>query len=92
MKWEISPEEIAKRKVSDEEFAQRCRGIFKQVYPKLVKKHYDWFIHIEPESGDYFIAPDEELSFQKAREKHPTADLMAMRLNETGRSALKMVG
>ena len=80
----LSSEEIAKHKACEQEFAQRCREIFKQVYPKLIKEHYNWFIHIEPETGDYFIAEDEEVSFQKAREKHPTADLMAMRLNETG--------
>ena len=27
---------------------------------------------------------DENVSFQKARQQHPTSDIMAMRLNETG--------
>lgn len=80
----LSPEEIARRKAEDEVFAQRCREIFKRVYPELVTEHYNWYIHIEPESGDYFIDPDEEVSFQKARQKHPTARIMAKRLNETG--------
>ncbi len=80
----LSSEEIAKHKACNQEFAQRCREIFKQVYPKLIKEHYNWFIHIEPVTGDYFIAEDEEVSFRKARQKHPTADLMAMRLNEIG--------
>ena len=39
---------------------------------------------IEPESGDYFIDPDPEVAFQKAKEKHPTARILEMRLNETG--------
>jgi hypothetical protein len=76
--------ELAKRKAEDETFAQRCREIFKRVQPELIANHYDWFIHIEPDSGDYFIDPDEETSFQKARQKYPTAKLMAMRINETG--------
>ncbi len=54
------------------------------MYPELVKEHYNWFIQIEPESGDYFIDADEEVSFQKARPQHPTAELMVMRLNEMG--------
>ncbi|NES24550.1 MAG: hypothetical protein F6K41_37995, partial [Symploca sp. SIO3E6] len=44
----ILPGEIARRKAEGEAFAQRCRAIFDQVYPELVKEHYDWFIHIEP--------------------------------------------
>ncbi|NET12283.1 MAG: hypothetical protein F6K08_05175 [Okeania sp. SIO1H6] len=80
----LSPEERARRKAEKEAFARRCREIFGRVYPDLVKEHYDWFIHIEPDSGDYFIDVDENVSFQKARQQHPTSDLMAMRLNETG--------
>jgi len=80
----LSPGEITRRKAEGEVFAQHCRAIFDQVYPELVKEHYDWFIHIEPDSGDYFIDPDEEICFQKIRQKHPNARIMAMRLNETG--------
>ncbi len=80
----LSPEEIAQREAESEAFARRCREIFWRVYPELVRGHYDWFIHIEPDSGDYFIDADENVSFQKARQQHPTADLIVMRLNETG--------
>jgi hypothetical protein len=80
----LSPEEKARRKAEDEAFDRRCEEIFQRVYPELVAEHYNWFIHIEPDSGDYFIDSDEEISFQKARQKHPKAKLMAMRLNETG--------
>jgi hypothetical protein len=80
----LSPEEKARRKAQREEFAQRCRVIFDRVYPELVTDHYDWSIMIEPDSGDYFIAPDPEVAFQKARQKHPTAQILEKRLNETG--------
>ena len=80
----LSPEEKARRQAESEAFSKHCREIFDRVYPKLVAEHYDWFIHIDPDSGDYFIDPDEEVSFQKAHQKHPNARLMAMRLNETG--------
>lgn len=80
----ISSEEIAKRKTEREIFAQRCREIFQRVYPELIQKYYDWFIYIEPNSGQYFIDPERTLARQKAKEKYPTAVLMAMCLNETG--------
>lgn len=80
----LSQAEIAKRQAEERDFSQRCRAIFHRFYSELVAQHYNWFIHIEPDSGDYFIAPDEEVSFQKARSKHPTTRIMAMRLNETG--------
>jgi hypothetical protein len=80
----LSPEEKARRKAENEAFAKRCRVIFDRVYPKLVAEHYDWFIYIEPDSGDYFIDENREVVRQKAKEKHPKARMMAMRLNETG--------
>ena len=80
----LSPEEIARRQAEREEFAQRCRTIFWRVYPKLVAEHYNWFIVIEPDSGEYFIDPDEEVASQKAHQKYPKAVMLRMRLNETG--------
>lgn len=80
----LSPEEIVLRKAENEEFSRRCREIFNRVYPELVEKHYNWSIMIEPESGDYFIDPNPEVAFQKAREKHPNARILEKRLNETG--------
>ncbi len=41
---QLSPEEKAKRQSEDEVFAQRCRVIFEQVRPQLIKNHYDWFV------------------------------------------------
>ena len=80
----LSKEGLAKRKAVREVFALRCQKIFDQVAPQLIAKHYGWSIHIEPNSGDYFIAPAPEVSFQKAKKKHQTARLMEMCLNETG--------
>lgn len=80
----LPPEEIARLEAEDEAFAQRCREIFWRVYPELVKEHYNWFILIEPESGDYFIDPDREVASRKGHEKHPKALMLMKRLNETG--------
>jgi len=81
---QLSPEEKARRKAESEVFAQRCRVIFDRVKPQLIKEHYDWFIVIEPDSGDYFIDEDENIAREKASEKHPDKKRLIMRLNETG--------
>nr|WP_199297981.1 hypothetical protein [Trichocoleus sp. FACHB-40] len=64
--------------------SQRYREIFAQVSPQLINEHYNWFIVIEPNSGDYFVDIDEEIAVQKARHKYPTGMIGIMRLSETG--------
>ncbi|MBW4684042.1 MAG: hypothetical protein KME40_02840 [Komarekiella atlantica HA4396-MV6] len=80
----ISPEEQAKRQAELEAFQQRGRVIFEKLRPQLIEKHYNWFIYIEPESGDYFIAPDSMVAVQQAIEKYPQRRFATFRLNETG--------
>ncbi|MBW4611695.1 MAG: hypothetical protein KME21_00120 [Desmonostoc vinosum HA7617-LM4] len=80
----ISPEEQAKRQAELEAFQQRCRPIFDRLRPELIEKHYNWFIVIEPNSGDYFIDPDSLVAAQKAHEKHPQGRFFTFKLNETG--------
>ena len=82
--YTIPPEELAKREAEKNARSQRYREIFAQVSPQLIKEHYNWFIVIEPNSGDYFVDVDEEIAVQKARQKYPTGMVGIMRLNETG--------
>jgi hypothetical protein len=81
---QLSAEEKARRKAEDEVFYQRCRIVFDRVQPELIKDHYDWFIVIEPESGDYVIDVDETVARQKAREQFGDTMRLMMRINETG--------
>lgn len=83
-KRQLSPEEKAQRKAEDEVFYQRCRVIFNRVQPELIKDHYDWFIVIEPNSGDYIIDSDETVARQKARDQFGDTLRLMMRINETG--------
>ncbi|NEP43146.1 MAG: hypothetical protein F6K35_29550 [Okeania sp. SIO2H7] len=80
----LSPEEIARRKAEREAFGQRCRVVFDRVKPELIEDYYNWFIIIEPDSGDYFIDRDDEIAAKKARQQHPDAWLGTFRINETG--------
>jgi hypothetical protein len=50
----------------------------------LIDNHYNWFLIIEPDSGDYFLEEDELTAYQKARAKYPQGRFFFFRLNETG--------
>jgi len=80
----IPPEELARREAEKNTRGQKARVVFDQVFPQLIDEHYNWFIVIEPNSGDYFIDPDENMADKKARQKYPTGWLVTFRLNETG--------
>ncbi|BAZ14372.1 hypothetical protein NIES4071_62150 [Calothrix sp. NIES-4071] len=61
-----------------------CQVIFDKVKPDLIQTHYNWYITIEPNSGEYFINKDEFAGAMSAYEKYPGADLYTFRINETG--------
>lgn len=81
---QLSAEEKARRMAEDEEFYQRCRVIFDRVRPELIKEHYDWFIVIEPDSGDYIVDQNEINARQKARDRFGQTMRLMMRINQTG--------
>ncbi len=64
----IPPEELARQEAEKKARCQKARSFFEQVAPQLIDDHYNWFIIIEPNSGDYCIDPDEEVAYQKARQ------------------------
>ncbi|MBW4506135.1 MAG: hypothetical protein KME64_06460 [Scytonematopsis contorta HA4267-MV1] len=66
------------------EFRQRCQVIFDKVKPELMQTHYNWYITIEPNSGEYFVTQDDMEGAFKAHEKYPTTKLYCFRINETG--------
>ena len=80
----LSPEELAKRKAEDEQFYQRCWAIFQRLLPELMKEHYNSYIAVEPDSGDYFIDQDKEVASKMAREKYPHVIHHIYGINETG--------
>ena len=79
-----SPEELAQRKAEMQALMKRCDEIFEAAKPKLIDNYYDWFMVIEPESGDYFIDKDDNVAEQKADEKYPDARCVVYCINETG--------
>lgn len=78
-------EQKAQRKAEREAFHQRCKAIFDSVQPELIKTYYNWYMVVEPDSGDYFIERNEEVAMQMARQKYPgTVPLFLFKINETG--------
>lgn len=79
-----TPERMAQYKAEKEASFQRCKAIFEQAKPDLIKDHYGWYMAIEPISGDYFIDADKDNARQKARKKYPDLRTLMFCLNETG--------
>ncbi|MFB2934992.1 hypothetical protein ACE1B6_06910 [Aerosakkonemataceae cyanobacterium BLCC-F154] len=79
-----SEEKKAQWQAESKAFRQRCEVIFKQVQPELIKTHYNWYIAVEPESGDYFIDKNDMVATKMALEKYPHRKLHLFRINETG--------
>ncbi|MDF5719128.1 MAG: hypothetical protein PUP91_01275 [Rhizonema sp. PD37] len=79
-----TPEQQTQWREERAAFRQRCQVIFDREKPKLMETHYNWYITIEPNSGEYFINEDEFTGAQKAHEKSPGVKLYTFRINETG--------
>ncbi|MBC6419719.1 MAG: hypothetical protein GDA44_13620 [Prochloron sp. SP5CPC1] len=80
----LSPEEKARIEAEEAVFYKRCREVFEGVQPELIQEHYDWFIVIEPDSGEYFIDLDKNVALSKSRSKQPEKKCVIMQINETG--------
>ncbi|MDY6783853.1 MAG: hypothetical protein SW833_15140 [Cyanobacteriota bacterium] len=80
------PEEIAKRRAERRELGLRCREIFEQIRPELIEEHYNWFVAIDPDTGDYLIDPKFLGIIEKIRDRYGETDAMltTFRLNERG--------
>ena len=79
-----TPEELAQREAERQALMKRCDEIFEAAKPQLIEDYYDWFMVIEPDSGDYFIDPDDTVAEQKADAKYPNTLCVVYRINETG--------
>jgi hypothetical protein len=79
----MSQEEINQWHAEREAFRQRCKVVFDRVKPELIETHYNWYMAVEPDSGDYFIHKDELAVAKIAHQKHLNARLHVFRINET---------
>ncbi|MCT7976864.1 hypothetical protein [Laspinema olomoucense] len=79
-----SPEDIAKLEAELEKLMKCCDAVFERAKADLINDYYDWFMVIEPESGDYFLDSDDRVAEEKARAKYPLAQCAVYCVNETG--------
>ncbi|GAB1539842.1 hypothetical protein NUACC21_25090 [Scytonema sp. NUACC21] len=77
-------EQKVQREAESEEFFQRCKPIFERVKSELIETHYNWYMAVEPDSGEYFVDKGLEVVSSKCREKHPSKAQYTFRINETG--------
>ncbi len=77
-------EQLAQWRSEREEFYQRSLPIFDQVKTEFMETHYNWFVAVEPDSGEYFIDKDSAVASSQCRAKHPGKIPHIFRINETG--------
>jgi ribosomal protein L24E len=77
-------EQHRSRKAERAAFRERCQVIFDRVKSEYLQTHYNWYIAVEPDSGEYFIDKDALVVAQIAHQKYPNALLHVFRINETG--------
>ncbi|GAA6619737.1 hypothetical protein [Scytonema sp. NUACC26] len=80
----LSLGEKLKLPAESEAFYQRCYVIFEKLRPELMSQHYNWFLSIEPDTGDYIIAPNRDNLLLQSCQKYPHKRSFIFRLNETG--------
>ena len=82
----VSREKLARRKAERDKHSKRSRVIFEKLRPQLIEKYYDWFIAIEPNSGEYLLDTKLEDLIQKVKQQYPPehVPLTIFRLNESG--------
>ena len=64
-------------------FIKRCRAVFEDVRPQLIKDYAGWFVAIESDSGEYFLDEDHKLAKQKALAKYPDGMICTLQLVES---------
>lgn len=81
---QLTQKEIEENQARLQAFRSRCLPIFERLKLELIQTHHNWYIAIEPDSGNYFIAKDELEVCQMAHLQHPQARIHVFRINETG--------
>jgi hypothetical protein len=68
-------------RIREEEIVLRGRELYERVVrPELGPEHEDKFVVIDVQTGDYEVADDEELAFERAEKKHPQTLFFVLRV------------
>lgn len=63
---------------------ERCYPVFEKLRSELIQNHYNWYLTIEPETGEYFLDCNSIANLKKARKKYPHSIFCTFGINETG--------
>ncbi|MGK7926963.1 MAG: hypothetical protein AB4290_17260 [Spirulina sp.] len=65
-------------------FYQCCKPVFESVKAELIETHFNWYIAVEPESQEYFLAEDLLDAIALSRQKYPNSPFHLFQINQTG--------
>lgn len=82
IQWSV--EQKAEWKAKRKDFYERCQTIFKRVKTELIETHYNWYIAVEPESQEYFLAENILDAIALSRQKYPNSPFHLFQINQTG--------
>jgi hypothetical protein len=82
----IAPEELQRRKEQRTEIGKLCREVFEHIRPELIDNHYNWFIAVDADTGNYLLDPQLQGLLEQVRKNYtdPNAKVTIFRLNENG--------
>ncbi len=63
---------------------QKAREFFNQLRPQLINQYSNWYIAINPDTGDYLVEQEYLKLFERLRQQPEKGKMVIFRLNETG--------
>ncbi|MGG6266327.1 hypothetical protein ACQ4M3_08735 [Leptolyngbya sp. AN03gr2] len=63
---------------------ERCFPIFERLRSELIQNYQNWYLTIEPDTGEWFLDRDHAANLKKAKEKYPNSIFCTFCINETG--------
>ena len=70
--WESVRKDVPMATSESQDLAQRAEQIYNQrLRHQLEQTHHDWFVAIEPDSGDYFLGRKLDEAIRSAHAAHP---------------------
>jgi hypothetical protein len=82
----ITPEELQRRKQQRTEIGKLCREVFERIRPELIDNHYNWFIAVDADTGNYLLDSQLQGLLEQLRKNYTdlNAKVTIFRLNENG--------
>ena len=80
----LSSQTQRKQDSESEMLYQRARKFFNQLRPQLINQYFNWYIAINPDTGEYLVEQEYLKLFERLRQQKEKGKMVIFRLNETG--------